>query len=125
MERTKIQEKQSEQIEQTVVIHDGTLRHGFAQIPNVVLRDTRLSGNDRIIYCLLLSYAWQAQSCFPGQLRLIKDTGFDIKTIGKNLQSLQKLKLIKIERRGQGKVNIYHIRRLSEAYPSCHDGVRV
>ncbi len=45
---------QETQIDRGVIIHDGTMRHGFAQIPNVVLRGTRVSSYDRLIYCLLL-----------------------------------------------------------------------
>ena len=101
----------------TVVFDNPDLRYGFAQVPNVVLRDRRLSPIAFKLYVILLSYAWDKRHCFPGQTRLADDTGCDARTVIRALKELQKLKLIRIEQRGQGKSNSYHIRRLTESYP--------
>jgi hypothetical protein len=58
---------------QTLVIQNAALRQGFTQIPNYVLRDARLSFGARLTYTMLLSYAWQEGSCFPGQGRIAAD----------------------------------------------------
>ena len=105
----------------TLFFQDTNLKHGFAQIPNVVLRDPLLSGNEKTLYALLLSYAWQDNECFPGQDLLASNMGLTRRSITQLLTSLKKRKLIGWKRQGQGKVNIYHIRKLSDAFPSFID----
>jgi len=105
----------------TILFDSLDLRHGFVQVPTPVIKDTRLSNTDKVVYTLLLSYAWQARRCFPGRATLAKDADCNQMTITRSLAHLRDSKLIRIERRGQGKVNIYHIRKLSDAYPSFID----
>ncbi len=50
----------------TLLVEDDTLRAGFTQIPNRVLRASNLSRDAKILYTFLLSYAWQQGRCFPG-----------------------------------------------------------
>jgi hypothetical protein len=101
----------------TVVFDNPDLRGGFAQVPYVVLRDTRLSPTGLKLYMILLMYAWQNGQCFPGQARLSMDMGCTARTVISTIAELKKLKFIRVERRGQGKINIYHIRRLTDRYP--------
>ena len=105
----------------TLLFDDPNLIHGFTQVPNPILRDRRLSDNEVRIYALLLSHAWQSKRCFPGRETLAKEAGCSVKTVSKTLAELQSLKLIRIERRGQGKVNVYFIRKLSDAYQQYID----
>ena len=100
----------------TIVFDDSNLRGGFAQVPNAVLYDPLLGANAKLCYTLLLSYAWQKDSCFPSQKTLARDMACTTRTIIKALQELQKFKLIRVERPGLGKPNIYHIRKLSDGY---------
>lgn len=100
----------------TLIFDDLGLKRGFAQIPNVVLRDPRLSGNAKAVYGLLLSYAWQDGECFPGQCLLADNMGCTKRTIINTLKELQKYKLIAIKRVGQGNPNIYHIKKLTAGY---------
>ena len=48
---------------------------GFTQVPNVILKSTDLSVGAKLTYALLLSYAWQKESCFPGQETLASRHG--------------------------------------------------
>ncbi len=48
-------------------------KQGFTQLPNRVLKDTRLSFGARLTYTVLLSYAWDKESCFPGQNKMAED----------------------------------------------------
>ncbi len=105
----------------TLLFDSPDLRHGFVQLPNQVLKDNRLSSTDKIVYALLLSYAWQSRRCFPGRSTLASDVGCNLITITRSITHLEIYKLIRVERRGQGKVNIYHIRILSDAYPAIVD----
>ncbi len=111
----------SQEKQKTLVFRDATLRQGFAQVPNVVLRDYRLSGNERTLYALLLSYAWQDDECFPGQDTLAKDMGLTGRSIRLLLSGLKAKKLIGWKPQGLGNVNIYHIRKLTDAYPLIID----
>lgn len=90
---------------------------GFTQLPNIVLKDSRLAHADVRLYALLLSYAWAKGQCYPGQERLASDMGCDSTvTITRTMAHLVKVKLIRVKRRGQGKVNIYYIRKIGDAY---------
>lgn len=104
--------------DKTLVFDDYNLRGGFAQIPNTILRSSDLSANGKILYALLLSYAWRDKECFPGQDRLADNMGLKKLSVVRVLKELQSKKLIEIERRGQGKPNIYHIVKLSEGFIS-------
>ena len=82
---------------------------GFTQVPNFLLRSKKLSAGDKMTFAMLLSYAWQNDYCFPGQLRLADDLGLHETNVRKHLKSLQEMGLLTIIRRGQGKTNIYQL----------------
>ncbi len=105
----------------TLLHDDPNLRHGFTQIPNVILTDKRLSAQECRLYCVLLKYSWQEGKCFPGQEQLSVDINCKPLTIKRTIKRLRLLKLIRIKRIGQGRHNIYFIRRLQDAYPAFHD----
>ena len=94
---------------ETIEILDTTLKQGFSQIPRTVLRAYNLSMQAKTLYALLLDYAWQKGSCFPGQNRLGKDLGVHRNTIQKYLLELRDFGLIKWDRRGFKQTNIYYI----------------
>jgi Mn-dependent DtxR family transcriptional regulator len=56
-----------------------------------------------------LSYAWQNDLCFPGQERLAGDIGMSRSSVTAFTGELEKVGLVNIQRRGQGKTNIYTI----------------
>jgi len=93
----------------TIVVLNQALKHGFAQLPIYILKDKRLSFGARLTYAILLSYAWQEDSCFPGQERMAKDLGVTRKAVNAYLIELKETKYIVWERRGLGKTNIYYI----------------
>ena len=80
---------------------------GFTQIPNILLRTPDLSSQAKIVYAQLLSYTWSHDRCFPGQERMGEDLGASRTTIYRALQELQDAGWLDVERRGQGKTNIY------------------
>jgi biotin operon repressor len=80
---------------------------GFTQIPNILLRTPDLSSQAKIVYAQLLSYAWSSDRCFPGQERMGEDLGASRTTIYRALQELQAAGWLEVERRGQGKTNVY------------------
>ena len=100
----------------TLVFDNPDLRHGFVQVPAPVLKDKRLSGADKLLYALLLMYARQERRCFPGQDTLAADMGCTVKTMRNSMANLKEHKLIRVQRLGQGKVSIYHLRKLSDGF---------
>ena len=88
---------------------DAASAKGFTQVPNFLLRSKKLSAGDKMTFAMLLSYAWQNDFCFPGQVRLGDDLGLHETNVRKHLKSLEANGLLTIKRRGQGKTNIYEL----------------
>jgi len=88
---------------------DAATRGGFTQVPNFLLKSQKLSTGDKMTFAMLLSYAWQNDFCFPGQVRLAKDLGLHERNVRRHLKSLEAIGLLAIKRRGQGKTNIYEL----------------
>lgn len=86
---------------------DAASAQGFTQVPNFLLKSKALSAGDKMTFAMLLSYAWQHDYCFPGQARLADDLGLDERSVRRHLTALQANGLLSIERRGQGKTNVY------------------
>ena len=93
----------------TIVVLNKALKQGFTQLPRFVLKDKRLSFGARLTYAVLLSYAWQEDSCFPGQNKMANDLGVSRQAINGYLIELKDNNYISWERRGLGKTNIYYI----------------
>jgi hypothetical protein len=72
-----------------VLIENETLRAGFAALPYKILKDTRLSTGARLAYAILLMYAWQEGSCFPGQQRMATDMGVTDRHLRRFLNELR------------------------------------
>ena len=85
------------------------LRDGFTQTPNFILKNPDLSPGAKVTYAMFLSYAWNNDYCFPGQDRLAKDMGMSRSRVTVFVGELEDAGLVTVERRGQGKTNIYTI----------------
>jgi biotin operon repressor len=88
---------------------DPVASNGFTQVPNFILRDARLSVGAKVTYAMFLSYAWHNDSCFPGQDRLAEDMGMSRVRVTQLIAELEGAGLVSIQRRGQGKTNLYTI----------------
>ena len=95
-------------------IMDPNLRGGFAQLPRAILKARRLSDRAKVVYALLLDYAWQQGSCFPGQKRLAQDLDTTERTIQRALTELRDYALISWRRRGMTQTNVYLIHSLGD-----------
>ena len=98
----------------TLVFEDEGLRGGFSQIPNVVLRNPKVSVSAKLLYCLLLSHAWSHNECFPGQELLAEYMGCKSRQVRNILQELKRNRLIDWKRTGRS--SLYCIKRLSDGY---------
>jgi len=88
---------------------DALSRRGFTQVPNHLLRSTKISPGAKLAYTMLLSYAWQYDFCFPGQDSLAKDMGCAVRSVVRYIQELEKSLFIVVRKRGQGRPNIYEL----------------
>ncbi len=86
---------------------DPIARGGFTQVPNFILKDPTLSVGAKVTYAMFLSYAWQNDYCFPGQEKLAGDMGMSRSSVTAFIGELERVGLVSIQRRGQGKTNIY------------------
>jgi len=88
---------------------DLATRGGFTQVPNFVLKSTGISPGAKLAYSMLLHYAWQNDYCFPGQDRLATDMGVAKRSVVTYMQELETAGFVVVERRGQGKSNMYEL----------------
>lgn len=93
----------------TIIVLNDALKHGFTQLPNYVLKDKKLSFGARLAYAVLLSYAWQENSCFPGQDKMAVDLGITRRMVIRYLKELKDRRYVDWQRRGLNKTNIYYI----------------
>src|SRR6266496_6272620 len=102
--------------------HDPVTRGGFTQVPNFILKDAALSLGAKVTYSMFLSYAWHNDSCFPGQDRLAVDMGVTRPRVTQLIAELQRAGLITIQRRGQGKTNVYRVHFSAQQKKRPHSG---
>lgn len=88
---------------------DPVAQEGFTQLPNFILKKRDVSIGARITYAMFLSYAWHNDSCFPGQERLAYDMRMSRSRVTEFIGELERSGLITIQRRGQGRTNLYTI----------------
>ena len=91
----------------TLAVANAALRGGFVLLPRTLLHAPGLSRDAKLLYAVLLSYAWQRGSCFPGYERLQADLQCGINQVTKYLRELEGVGLITRRRRGLGKTTLY------------------
>ena len=91
----------------TLAVASAALRGGFVLLPRTLLHAPGLSRDAKLLYAVLLSYAWQQGSCFPGYERLQVDLQCSVNSVTKWMQELQGARLVSRRRRGQGKTTLY------------------
>ena len=88
---------------------DALSQSGFTQVPNCMLKTTKLSPGAKLTYAMLLSYAWENEYCFPGQETLALGMGCGLRSVTRYIKELEDTKFLKIKKRGQGRVNLYEL----------------
>lgn len=77
---------------------------GFTAIPNAVLRDTTLSVRARVLYGIILSYAWGASGCQCTPERLAHECSISRNTFFDCVKQLKEAGLLKADRKRVGRV---------------------
>jgi hypothetical protein len=88
---------------------DPATQHGFTQVPNFVLTKPDISVGAKLVYAMLLKYAWYDDGCYPGQAKLAEDMGAGERSIRTYLKDLEAAGLLEITQRGLGKTNLYRL----------------
>lgn len=82
---------------------------GFTQVPNFILTSKKIGVGAKLVYAMLLKYAWANDSCFPGQQTLASDMGAGERSVRTYLKELEQAGYLKITQRGLGKTNLYEL----------------
>lgn len=118
MNRMVLNRGNMQRIGETTVFRDRNLRlrgadiatqRGWTGVPNFILESKHISVGAKLTYAMLLKYAREMDECFPGQERLSKDMGCGLRSVVRYISELEKVSLISIKRRGQGRPNLYTI----------------
>ena len=88
---------------------DIATQRGWTGVPNFILESKEISIGAKLTYAMLLKYARELDECFPGQERLAKDIGNGKRSVIRYIAELNRIGLISIKRRGQGRPNLYTI----------------
>ena len=88
---------------------DVLTQRGFTMVPNYVLTSKKVGVGAKLTYAMLLKYAWQKGSCFPGQETLAKDIGVSKRSVVTFIKELETADFINVKRRGQGMSNVYEL----------------
>ena len=91
----------------TVRFESDVEQRGFTTLPNVVLTDATLTVQARLTYAILRHYAWQEEKCWPGQAALAGLLCCSERSLRSYIAELALRGLVKVERRGQGRTNVY------------------
>ena len=101
--------------EHTVILQDESLKQfqgGFTAIPNRLLENADLSLGARMVYAMLLKFAWQKDFCFPAQERIATDLGIGIRSVRTYLHELREAALITWKQQGLNRPNVYYLLKL-------------
>ncbi|TEB10842.1 hypothetical protein Psfp_04092 [Pelotomaculum sp. FP] len=96
--------------DKTLIMENPKLKKGFTSVPNAVMMARGLSIGAKLIYGLLMMFAWQENECFPGQERLAQVAEISTRQVQRYLIELRKYGLITWRRRGQNQTNVYYIK---------------
>ena len=88
---------------------DPVTRHGFTQVPNVILTNKNLSVGAKLAYAMLLKYYWSNNEVFPGQQKLAEEMGSGERSVRTYLKELEDAKLLEVKQRGLGMTNLYDL----------------
>ncbi len=84
-------------------------RDGWVQPANDFI-DAAPLDNERLAHIILMSYAWDEESCHPAQEELAARLGLSVRTIKRRVGELRAAALVTVERGGgQDHPNVYHL----------------
>lgn len=97
-----------------IVVHDAVLARGFVQVPMVVLELPDLAPGPKLVYALLLRFAWEGDG-YPGHAAAAERVGLSEASVYRYIRQLHETGLVSVEREDFGATNTYHLFPLAEA----------
>lgn len=83
----------------------------FVIMPSAFLRSDKYSIEAKVLYGILLSYSASGSTAYPGRERLMKEIPASKLIFYKAIKELQDAGIVNVMRRGQGRTNLYYIRK--------------
>lgn len=99
---------------------DLATQRGWTGVPNFILENKELSMGAKLTYAMFLKYAREEYQCFPGQDRLGKEIGATRQSVNTWIGELSKAELITVQKRGQGKTNLYTVHLKAAFWKKYH-----
>lgn len=84
-------------------------QENFTRVPNEVIEEDDLSPQAKMVWIEFWKFAYSGGGVFPGMERIANDLNYSKKTARKYRKELEEAELLKTERRGQGRTNIYYL----------------
>ena len=81
----------------------------FYKLPIDVAALRSIRPADKVIYAVLADRMGTNGSCWPGVRRLAQDSGLDAATVPQSVKRLERAAMVKVERRGNGRSNVYRL----------------
>lgn len=88
---------------------DPRVSGGWVAVPKVILRATLISAAGKVMYGILLDYAWKDNGPWPDHAALGHDAGCSERNARRHLEELRVHALIRVHRRGLTQPNTYEI----------------
>jgi hypothetical protein len=79
----------------------------FAQMPKHLMRRKEVSSDAKLVYAALVDAKGDKKLAWPSRKALAEACGLTVDQVARALAELKKLGLIRAERRGMGKTNLY------------------
>jgi len=96
------------------------LPRDFTQIPNVVLRDDKLTPTEKLVWIVIKSHEWNGDGCWPSASSIAKETGYHRVTVSRAVRGLEEKEIITVSKQ-PGRPNLYHCATtpVAEDYKTC------
>lgn len=88
------------------------MARGYTVLTNYVVYGGELKPITRLTYIVLLTKLFGKDYCFPGQEILAQEVNCSTDSIQRGLQELKQNGWLDVKRRGQGKTNIYYLKKI-------------
>jgi len=86
---------------------DEQSRKGYILLPKYVL-DLQIPTTAKLLYCILLDYAWNKDCCNPGQVKLAERMGLKTIQISRLIKELKNCGLISVKITGRSNKYTLH-----------------
>ena len=91
---------------------EGWMAKGYTVLTNYVIYGEDLKPITRLTYIVLLTKLFGKDYCFPGQGVLAREVNCSVDSIQRALSELRNKRWLEVKRRGQGKTNIYYLKKI-------------